>query len=172
MQDGSSRLTVYVAHRAALIDYAAPILGCRARAEDVVQEAYFRFVEPAASGAGQGTAVDQPVGYLYRVVRNLALDWLRSLGADQRRHEAHHMLTTQGAAAPSPEDRAVCRDALRVVDDALAALPERTAAAFRMHRLGGRTLQQIAAALGVSVATAHRLVRDGHAAVARRLEEG
>lgn len=170
MSDDASNLNVYVAHRAALVDYAAPIVGCRARAEDVVQEAYFRFVRQAPDAAVGARMVDQPVGYLYRIVRNLAFDWLRSLGADQRRHEAHHVLVGDGIAVPSPEDLALEQDALRQVEGALATMPDRMRQAFELHRIGGKTLQQIADTLGVSVATAHRLVRDASVSIMRHLE--
>lgn len=167
MSEDCTKLDLYVTHRSALVDYAAPIVGCRARAEDVVQEAYLRFSQPP----GDGRLVDRPVGYLYRIVRNLALDWLRSLGADQRRHEAQGVLAAEGLAVASPEEEAMQRDALRHLQRALAAMPERQSRAFRMYRLEERTLQEIAEALGVSVATAHRLVRDATVALARVLRD-
>ena len=54
------------------MNYANGILHDRAGAEDVVQEAYLRF--SAAADSGQ---IVNPVSYLYRIVRNLALDWTR-----------------------------------------------------------------------------------------------
>jgi len=51
------KLEVYLSHRSALVDYATPILGCRARAEDVVQESYVRF----AGQDDNATALRQPV---------------------------------------------------------------------------------------------------------------
>lgn len=154
-----------MAHRAALVDYAASILGCRAWAEDVVQEAYLRF---SCAESEEGDVI-RPAGYLYRIVRNLALDGRRSQGADLRRIDAHHVLTAVAVSAPSPEDRVLYRDSLRHADEALAALPDPMARAFRLHRLDGWTLQRIADTLGISVATAHRFVRAGHAAVTQRL---
>jgi len=41
-------LTLYMEHRAELLNYASGIIGDRARAEDVVQEAYLRFADAAA----------------------------------------------------------------------------------------------------------------------------
>jgi RNA polymerase sigma-70 factor (ECF subfamily) len=73
LQHDDARLKLYLTHRAALIDYATPIVGCRARAEDVVQEAYIRFVPARVADA----RIEQPVAYLYRIVRNVALDWTR-----------------------------------------------------------------------------------------------
>ncbi|MGU9546296.1 sigma factor, partial [Bacillus cereus] len=66
------KLKLYLAHRAALLDYAAPIVGCRSRAEDVVQEAWLRF-----SRQEEDAAIRHPASYLYRIVRNLSLDLTR-----------------------------------------------------------------------------------------------
>lgn len=66
------KLQLYLSHRAALLDYAAPIVGCRARAEDVVQEAWLRF-----SRQDDSADIRHPASYLYRIVRNLALDQTR-----------------------------------------------------------------------------------------------
>lgn len=65
-------MRIYAEHRPALVDYATPIVGSRDNAEDVVQEAYFRFV-PTRPPLLLGLRT--PVGYLYRIVRNIALDW-------------------------------------------------------------------------------------------------
>lgn len=163
MQHDDTRLKLYLTHRAALIDYATPIVGCRARAEDVVQEAYIRFVPARATDS----RIEQPVAYLYRIVRNVALDWTRRFAAETRRDDAG---IAGVAATPSPEETALYRDALRCVEAALAELPDPVRTAFEMHRLGGLTLQQIAARLGVSTATAGRWTQDALVHIARRLE--
>ncbi len=165
LSDNDSRLRLYLAHRAALVDYVTPIVGDRMRAEDVVQEAYMRF----APATGEGAGIEQPVAYLYRIVRNLAYDLRRSLSADKRRDDAHLIFAESLASVPSPEEGAVHRDELRLVESALAELPDDVRRAFEMSRLGGFTLQQIADRLGVSVATAGRWTQDALSHVARRL---
>jgi hypothetical protein len=57
LTDASDKLDIFLRHRADLIDYAAPIVGCRARAEDVVQEAWLRF---AAAQFPAGAQRDEP----------------------------------------------------------------------------------------------------------------
>jgi RNA polymerase sigma factor (sigma-70 family) len=166
LQNDDAKLRLYLAHRAALIDYATPIVGCRVRAEDVVQEAYLRFDPTPAAGA----VLDQPLGYLYRIVRNLALDLRRRLSADSRRDRAQAVLAEAPAMAPSAEEIALFRDELHRVDLALAELPENMRRAFEMHRLGGYTFQQIADHLGVSLATAARWSREAFMHLARRLD--
>ncbi|RMQ40825.1 ECF family RNA polymerase sigma factor [Pseudomonas cichorii] len=168
MDSSASKLDLYMAHRSALVDYAAPIVGCRARAEDVVQEAWLRF----NGRHTQDTTIDHPVGYLYRIVRNLALDLTRSMATEKRQPDGDSLLAELPASTASPEQEAVSHDELQQVSDALTQLPERTRMAFEMHRLGGYTLQQVAGALGISVGLAHQLVHDALSHCAARLERG
>lgn len=154
----SAALSLYRSHRASLVDYACTITGSRSEAEDVVQDAWLRF------DRAFGTAtVREPLNYLYRIVRNLALDGRRrALGAAQR-----HPLVLDDVAelvpsdTPSPEREAIARSELDAVRRALAQLPDRTRIAVEMHRFGGHTLTEIAAFLGISVGLAHGLVADG-----------
>lgn len=161
--DAAVRL--FMAYRAALINYATPIVGCRAGAEDVVQEAFLRFA-PFASAAGR---VAQPAAYLRRIVRNLAMDWTRRLRTEARHRQGEPEAWMIPPAAPSPERQASDREALRRLARVLAELPVPARRACEMHRLDGLTLEEVAERLGVSVATAHRLVRDALALLASRL---
>lgn len=157
MPSGDSTLTVYLTHRGALLNYASGIVGDRARAEDVVQEAYLRFVDAATR-----RLYDEPVSYLYRIVHNLAFDGMRRLTLEGR----HIKRGVEQAAAevpeerPSPEKEAMARQELEKVMAAIADLPERTRIAFEMHRFGGFKLRQIAEHLGISISMAQLLVVD------------
>ncbi|TBV08664.1 sigma-70 family RNA polymerase sigma factor [Phytopseudomonas dryadis] len=162
-----TKLELYLAHRAALVDYATPIVGCRARAEDVVQEAWLRF-----NGHGQDAVViDKPLNYLYRIVRNLAFDLTRRLATERRQPGGEALLEELSDQTPGPEQQASSSDELRIVNAALDELPARTRQAFEMHRLGGHTLQHIAATLGISVGLAHQLVHQALCHCADRLEQ-
>jgi len=162
--DAQHKLDLYLAHRSALIDYATSIAGARSQAEDVVQEAWLRFANARNSGE-----IGNPVGYLYRIVRNLALDLTRRTASEQRDPDSPQQLLSLPASTPSPEDQACDQDALDVIATALAELPTRTRIAFEMHRLGGHTLQHIASHLGISIGLAHQLVRDALSHCASRL---
>lgn len=166
MSANDGKLKAYLAHRAALVRYATPLLGSRSQAEDVVQEAYLRIAAPE-SAAGPAKL---PLSYLYRVVRNLAFDWLRRRGVEKRQEEAEPPDWMLPAALPSPERQLQQREELALVATVLAELPEQARIAVEMHRFGGHTLQEIAARLSVSVPTAHRLIRDAIARIAERLE--
>ncbi|ONG47569.1 hypothetical protein BKE38_23015 [Pseudoroseomonas deserti] len=149
------KLELYLAHRAALLDYATALLGDRARAEDAVQDAYLRFVPERAGGP----ALARPIAYLYRILRNLAWDQGRLRRAD-RRPEADPAPWMQPETPRTPEQELLHAESVARVGAVLEALPEKARIALEMQRFGGYTLEEIAARLQVSVPTAHRLVRD------------
>lgn len=159
LSKNSTALSVFVTYRGALVDYANSITGSRAQAEDLVQEAWLRFDE-----ATRGRFVEDTKGYLYRIVRNLALDQHRRLTRENRlisRDDLEQAAEACPDEIPTPETVALFRDEIRCVMAAMAELPERTRIAFEMHRFGGATLKEIAAFLGISVSLAHILVTDG-----------
>jgi RNA polymerase sigma factor (sigma-70 family) len=156
------KVQLYLAHRAALVEYALPIVGDRTRAEDVVQEAFIRFAPDKAP-------IGQPLGYLYRIVRNLAYDFTRRRSAE-RRHDGEPRAWWLVPVTPrTPEQELSHRQDLEQVEAILAGLPPRVRQAVEMHRLDGHTLQEIARELGVSVNTAHRWVREAVVKLAMRL---
>lgn len=166
MQDDDRHLKLFLAHRAALIDYATPLVGDRSHAEDVVQEAFLRFRPGVRAGESGRPAIEQPVAYLYRIVRNLALDWARRRPLEQRQAEegqGPHWL--RPPAPRTPEQDLLHRRDLERMAEALDGLSDAARVALEMHRFGGYTLEEIAGRLGVSVATAHRLVKQGVLAV-------
>ncbi|KTB90685.1 hypothetical protein AO073_21980 [Pseudomonas syringae ICMP 11293] len=153
MPNKAARLSLYLAHRPALINYAKGLLANRADAEDVVQDAFLRFSEAASE------PLEQPVAYLYRIVRNLALDAVRRQSAETRQQQSppQWMFATP---LNSPEQQLLHHDDVSRVSATMADLPEQMRIAVEMHRLGGYTLQYIANHLNISPSMAHRLVRD------------
>jgi RNA polymerase sigma factor (sigma-70 family) len=152
----SRHLSLFLAHRGDLLNYATGITGDHARAEDVVQEAYLRF-----DGAAD-KRLSEPVGYLYRIVRNLALDNRRQQVREGRFFVPDDAATEHAAEdRPSPEAEAVSKAEIRALHDAMAELPERMRIALEMHRFGECKLKDIAEHLGISIGLAHKLVVDG-----------
>jgi RNA polymerase sigma-70 factor (ECF subfamily) len=151
-------LALFVVHRDELVNYASKIVDDRAHAEDVVQEAYLRFEAAAAQ-----RLLGEPLRYLYRIVRNLALDTRRSIRRDRGRlvADSNAAFAEMLEDRPSPEATVAARDELRVVSEALAELPERTRIALELHRFGDCTFKEIAAQMGISVGLAHALVIEG-----------
>lgn len=141
------------AHAAALVLFARQ--WC-ASPEDVVQEAFCKLVVLR-------TPPDDPAAWLFRVVRNAAIDAGRS---DRRR-----VRREQSAARPvhwfaEPEVDGLDAEAAVA---ALEALPPDQREVIVARLWGGLTLEQIAAAAGSSVSTAHRRYEAGVAALRERL---
>lgn len=157
---------MFMRHRSALVDYASPIVGCRARAEDVVQEAYIRFA--AADAANE---VASPTSYLYRIVRNLAIDTVR------REHRQSPGLITEQQFAELPVDAPSVdrvldgRRRLAQLEAAVAELPERTRRIFILNRLHGLTYQQIADELDVSISTVQKHLMQALAHAMSKLDD-
>ena len=152
----STKLDIYLKHRNALIDYAAPIVGDRDRAEDVVQEAWLRI-----SGANPKDGnIITPVAYFYRVVRNLAIDVSRRLAPEIRGESAENIFEHTAEKSADPEKITISKNELQIVMDAIDELPERTRAAFELHRFENKTYTEIGKILGISQARAHNLVAD------------
>jgi RNA polymerase sigma factor (sigma-70 family) len=151
-------LQLYRTHRAALVSYASGITGSRAHAEDVVQEAWLRIEQ-----AERGRPLERPLNYLYRIVRNLALDGGRHRTVEQRyfQGDADQTVSEIPEGRSSAEDALIAQEDLKRVLAALAELPERTRTAIEMHRFGGCKLKEIAEHLGISLSMAHHLIKDG-----------
>lgn len=158
MRSEHIRDEIYGAHRRALVAYAERIAGDRAEAEDVVQDAWLQLRK-----ALDRETLRDPVPYLYRIVRNLAIDSRRRAG-----RQARHLSEDGGQAiaeiadeAPSPEAVIGTKAELLCVEQALAALPQRQRIAIEMYRLGGFKLREIADRLNISVSLAHLEIAKG-----------
>ena len=166
MGQDETTLATFAANRSALVNYAAKIVGSRETAEDVVQEAWLRLDGATAA------PLQHPLGYIYRVVRNLAFDLQRRSSFEKRHFQPGEKVDDLSAEKPSPEDEALHRQELTIVLQALSELPPRTRTAVELHRFHGRKLKEIAEHLGISVALAHSLVYDGLDHCRTRLRRG
>jgi RNA polymerase sigma factor (sigma-70 family) len=152
-------LNIYRGCQRELVTYAVSIVGENDRAEDIVQDAYLKF-----SGAMAEELRENPVGYLYRIVRNLALDHCRRVQFEKDLF-AHSM--DDSLSADVPEDKPTLEQQVDVerklkrLQLAFEELPERTRIAVEMHRLGGYKLRDIAFHLDISTSMAQYLVKEG-----------
>jgi RNA polymerase sigma factor (sigma-70 family) len=142
-------------HAAALVLYARQWCDTP---EDVVQDALVQLMaEPAAP--------QNPVAWLYRTVRNRAINAGR---ARRRRaaHEAQAAMQARSWFVPAACDRL---DAAAATE-ALAALPLELREVIVARLWGALPLEEIARLAGTSVSTAHRRYQQGIAALRERLE--
>lgn len=146
---------IFVGQRQQLCQVAARILGSRDRAEDVVQDAYLKVMEAKAT-----FSIRQPAAYVFRIVRNLAIDHYRrsSLESDVFTVEE----AGQGVPSPAgtPETVSIGRQELGLVARALEELPERTRRVFELYRVNGHTQREIAKMFDVSPTLVNFMIRD------------
>lgn len=152
--------------RAYLLRIAQSVVGCRIRAEDVVQDVAVKLCQGAAGGD-----LKTPLHYLRRMVRNEAIDSLRRMTVEARPAAADDAVETLVAPCACPQARMEACEALRAVAGALAELPERTRCAFVAHRLKGEPQNAIAARLHVSPTLVNFMMRDATAWCRRALDE-
>lgn len=124
--------------------------------EDVVQDAFCKLVV-------QKVAPSDQVAWLYRVVRNGAIDAAKLARRRQKRESA--------VARPVPWFEEMSVDGLDI-DAAVAALEtlpceQREVIVARLW--GGMTLEEVGAVVGCSVSSAHRRFAAGIAALRERL---
>lgn len=157
---------LYRAHRSALVDYANGIVRDRARAEDVVQEAWERI-----EAVERSRALAEPLRYFYRIVRNLALDGRRATLREAQRNGADLIDISEVLAddTPTPDAEVAARDELRIVMESMEELPERTRMALFHHTVEGMKLREVAERLGLSVTFTHQLIAEGKLHCIKRL---
>ncbi len=141
-----------------VLGFAARMLGDRAEAEDVAQEAMLRLWK-AAPGWRQGEA--QVSTWVYRVTRNLCIDRMRK----------RRMVDLEDVPEPADEalgasEALMQADRARALQQAMARLPERQRAAVVLRHVEGRANPEIAEVLGVSVEAVESLTARGKRALA------
>ncbi len=153
--DGLSPETVtrlWAEHRAALVLYARQ--WCEA-AEDVVQDAFLIL-------SRQRSPPENAVGWLYRVVRNRAINAARTAGRQSRRESA---AAGRSWFEPSDDDRI---DAIAATEELQhLAADEREAIIARLW--GGLPFEQIAELMGISLSAAYRAYQRGIKTLRERL---
>ena len=141
-------------HAAALVLYARQWCGTP---EDVVQEAFLKLVV-------QKTPPDNPLPWLYRVVRNAALTANRA----ERRRRHHETIAAARAPAWFVDSDVAGLDAAAVAA-ALRSLPPPQSEVLVARIWGGLTFEQIGETVGCSAATAYRTYIAGLSALREKM---
>lgn len=144
-----------------VLRYANARLGDPSLAEDVAQESLAALVRACRNGG----APDSPEAFVFAIARRRAgrAAWRRRLWAP--------LEFASGARSemPSPEARAIAHDEMARVRSALAALPPRDREVMLLVAVGGLSMADAAAALGLSVSAAKMRVSRARARLAARL---
>jgi RNA polymerase sigma-70 factor (ECF subfamily) len=138
---------LYTSERERLHRLIYRIVGNRAAAEDVAQDAFVKLNDRALGPTDHGL--------LFRTAQNLALDHLRA----QRVRDAYARTALPEQHIkdqPLPDQVIDARQRLHALFAALEALPPRTQQVFLLNRVDGLSQPQIAKILGLSVSTVEK----------------
>ncbi|MDH2325292.1 RNA polymerase sigma factor [Cereibacter sp. SYSU M97828] len=159
--DGAAARSLTLRLTPRVLAYAARMLGDRAEAEDIAQEAMLRLWRIAAEWR-QGEA--KVSTWLYRVAANLCTDRLR-----RRRGVALDDAPEPEDGAPSVLQGMVEADRMRALDAALASLPERQRQAVVLRHIEGMSNPDIAEIMEIGVEAVESLTARGKRALAAAL---
>ncbi|MFV2002853.1 MAG: RNA polymerase sigma factor [Paracoccaceae bacterium] len=144
-----------------LLGYATRLLGDRAEAEDVAQEAMLRLWRIAGEWRQNEAKITT---WLYRVVSNLCTDRLR-----RRRTIGLDKIEEPTSDAPSVQENMLTAQRHAALSQALLGLPERQRQAVVLRHIEGVSNPDIAAVMDISVEAVESLTARAKRALAQAL---
>lgn len=131
-------------HRAKLERYAQRIVRDFDSAQDVVQEAFLKYLkEPAGVGGPR-----QVSAWLYRVTHNLCVDLIRK---ESRMRAQVERMDPAEALAPPPSRGLEAEDVRRILDQLLGLLTESQRKVVLLRLRDGKSYREISEITGMSV---------------------
>lgn len=127
-------------------------LGDAHHAADLAHDTFVRVV-----AGRQAQKIQEPRAYLTTLAQRVLWNFWRRRELEQAWLDAVASLP-QGLA-PSPEDYLLVREAVETLDQWLGGLPAKVRQAFLLRRLDGLKHTEIATAMGISVATVERYLK-------------
>lgn len=139
---------IFHEYNARLFPFVVKVTESEDAAREILQEAFLRLWLHRK----QVAAMDNPVGWLYRVANNLALSHLRTKAARYRHLKSYGMMQEMKPAQDlNPTEMGIdARETEQMINEAIARLPEKRQEIYRLSREEGLSLQEIAGLLHLS----------------------
>lgn len=153
--------SLILAERRALLRRVERLVDDPADAEEVVQSMWLK-----VQSVDDARPILSKRAYLFRLARNLALDFRRSQHRRGRLADEVQNILTESDDAPGQDRIVDSTQVLERVRAAALALPEPTRTIFRLNRFEGESQQAIARRLGISTTTVENHIRRALAALA------
>ncbi|MEM7058163.1 MAG: RNA polymerase sigma factor [Pseudomonadota bacterium] len=154
-------LAAFLEEREEFVSLARSVVGHFDVAEDLVQESWLRW-------HASDYPSDQAKPIFVRIIKNLAADWHRRRSVETKNYNAHALLRGE---TPDTERIVIARDQVRRIAAALSESPKPTVLAFKMSRIDGLTYEEIGRRLGISKASAYRMVAQALVRIVMHLEK-
>lgn len=143
---------LYTEHHGWLQGWLRRRLGDTHQAADLAHDTFVRVML-----GGQAQAIQEPRAYLTTLAQRVLYNFWRRRELEQAWLDA--LATLPEELAPSAQDYALVREAVEALDRCLDGLPPKVRQAFLLRRLDGLKHAEIAAAMGVSVTTVERYMK-------------
>ena len=141
--------SLYHDHHSWLTGWLRRRLGCPDSAADLAQDTFIRVLS-----AREPAAIIEPRAFLTTLAKRVLFNHYRR--QDLERAYLKSLAQMPEMVAPSEEDKAIILQTLVELDQLLDGLPRLVKRAFLLAQVDGLTYPQIAAELGISVATVKR----------------
>lgn len=141
--------SLYHDHHSWLTGWLRRRLGCPDSAADLAQDTFIRVLS-----AREPAAIIEPRAFLTTLAKRVLFNHYRR--QDLERAYLETLAQMPEMLAPSEEDKAIILQTLIELDQLLDGLPRLVKRAFLLAQVDGLTYPQIAAELGISVATVKR----------------
>ena len=130
-----------------LCRYSQQFTGKLQDAEEIVQDLFYKLWKDR-----ENLQVISVKAYLYSAVRNNSLLYLKHEQV-KRNYQESVIEKQKEANTQTPEDQMEYQELQKQLEDVMNLLPERRRAIFKMNRFEGKTYNEIAEILSVSVKT-------------------
>ncbi|MFJ2486844.1 sigma-70 family RNA polymerase sigma factor [Pseudomonas sp. NPDC087639] len=141
--------SLYQAHHSWLTGWLRRKLGCPDSAADLAQDTFIKVLT-----AREAPVIIEPRAFLTTLAKRVLCNHYRR--QDLERAYLDTLAQMPERVAPSEEDKAIILQTLMELDQLLDGLPRLVKRAFLLAQVDGLTYPQIAAELGISVATVKR----------------
>ncbi|WP_286705846.1 RNA polymerase sigma factor [Flavobacterium sp. 38-13] len=138
---------IFHRYKSKMAQNAVRVLRSSALSQDLVQELFIRLWEQRSK-----IDTDKTLGaYLYKIASNLAHDYFRKAGRDQKLRE---QLLAISPVTYDPIEKVIYnKEDKLLLDKALSMLPEQQRAVFTLCKVEERSYQEVAELLNISIGT-------------------
>lgn len=144
--DETAFSSLFYAYKDRLYGFVFSLTRSRVQSEDIVQDVFLKIWQNRA----QLGDVENISTYIFKMVRNYAIDKLRRLAKEI---EIREVLVGEDEHLHTPEKELLRKEQRELIQKALEKLPSQQRKIYSMHRLQGMKFDEIAQELGLSTST-------------------
>lgn len=151
--DRSAFEHIYQIYNYELIGYLIKLLKSKELAQEVVQDTFIALWDNRST-----VKVDSPIGpYLYTIAKNKSYNLLKRAAHDQKYRE--YLYPILEAGYEQIESNLYRKEQMALLEDIIAKMPERQRQIFILCKMEGKTYEEVANELELSIHTIHTQIK-------------